>query len=327
MRNVILVLAVLGLAATTASAQGGWAEKMFKDGLTHDFGSVPKGAQLFHRFTITNIYAVRMEIMEVKSGCSKCVSATAAKRVLESRESTTIDVSMDARQFNGVKKVAINVSVGPEFISSAQLIVTATSRADIVFNPGEVNLGSVVRGQAPTQTIDVEYAGSLDWQVSEVSAKDMPVDVQLVELYRRPGQVGYQARVTLKRDAPLGPIKGDIFLKTNDPGSPLVPVLVEANVQAALTVTPDTLALGTVKVGETIVKRAQVRGTRPFKVVKFAGGGEEVKVEVASKDPAPVQIVTFRFHATQPGELRRELKLFTDLQPDPVTVILEGSAQ
>src|SRR5436305_13958242 len=99
MRNAVLTLTVLTLTAAPASAQG-WAEKMFKDGLTHDFGSVPRGAQLFHRFTITNIYAVRMEITNISSGCG-CVTATAAKRVLEPRESTTIDVSMDARRFTG----------------------------------------------------------------------------------------------------------------------------------------------------------------------------------------------------------------------------------
>jgi hypothetical protein len=101
-----------------AAQQQPWAAKMFKDGLSHDFGSVPRGAQLFHRFTITNIYAVRMEITDVRSGCG-CVTAAAATRVLEPRESTTIDVSMDAHRFIGHKTVAIRVSVGPEFISSA----------------------------------------------------------------------------------------------------------------------------------------------------------------------------------------------------------------
>src|SRR5947209_7555314 len=80
MRKAILTLLVVALGTSTAPAQG-WAEKMFKEGLTHDFGTVPRGAQLFHKFTITNIYAVRMEITQVKSGCG-CVTATATKRVL-----------------------------------------------------------------------------------------------------------------------------------------------------------------------------------------------------------------------------------------------------
>jgi len=57
MNKALLTLIVVAATATSAPAQG-WAEKMFKDGLTHDFGTVPHGAQLFHRFTMTNIYAV-----------------------------------------------------------------------------------------------------------------------------------------------------------------------------------------------------------------------------------------------------------------------------
>src|SRR5262249_21615036 len=141
MSKAIVALAVLTLGAAQAPAQG-WAEKMFKDGLTHDFGPVPRGAQLFHRFTVTNIYAVRMEITGVKSGCG-CVTANAPRRVLEPLESTTLGVSMAARRFTGPKTVSIRVTVGPEFISGAELKVSANSRADVVFNPGQVTFGTV----------------------------------------------------------------------------------------------------------------------------------------------------------------------------------------
>src|SRR5215471_7017070 len=120
MKQGFVALVVAAVTVSTASAQSPWAEKMFKEGLSHDFGSVPRGAQLAHHFTITNIYAVRMEIISVQSGCG-CVTATPAKRVLEPRESTSIDVAMDARRFTGMKTVGITVTVGPDFISSAHL--------------------------------------------------------------------------------------------------------------------------------------------------------------------------------------------------------------
>src|ERR1700676_5514468 len=165
-RKVLLAFLVAATAATTAPAQN-WAEKMFADGASQDFGVVPHGAQLFHRFTITNIYAVRMEITSITPGCG-CVTATASKRVLDPRESATIDVSMDARRFTGPKAVIVRVTVGPEFTSSADLKVSAVSRADVVFNPGDVEFGAVDHGQAVAQTVDREHAGPLDWRVSEV---------------------------------------------------------------------------------------------------------------------------------------------------------------
>jgi hypothetical protein len=324
MRKELLTLAALSLGAGTASAQQGWAEKMFTHGVTHDFGSVAFGAQLRHSFTITNIYAVRMEITSVKIGCG-CVAAEPLKRVLESRESTEIEVRMDTRRFKGPKTVGIRVSVGPEFISSAELRVSATSRPDIVFNPGEVNFGTVVRGGAPSQTIDVEYAGALDWRVSEAAAKDMPLDVSLKELYRRPGQVGYQIRVTLKPDAPPGPIKGDVFLKTNDPASPMVAILVEANVQSPLTVSPATLVLGTVKVGDTLTRRVVVRGSRSFLIRSAQSTGEGITPDALPVTPATVQIITFKCRFDKPGELKRQLKIKTDMQEEPVVVTIDAT--
>ena len=79
----VALIALATLAPATASAQA-WAEKMFrdKDGkdnpLIHDFGNVPRGAQLVHRFKITNIYAVDMEVTNLKPSCG-CGSAKATK--------------------------------------------------------------------------------------------------------------------------------------------------------------------------------------------------------------------------------------------------------
>src|SRR5262245_42382565 len=107
MRKWYLVLLILVLGTTAAPAQG-WAEKMFKGGVKHDFGTVPRGAQLKHSFTITNIYNARMQVTFIKSGCT-CVTATIARPGgwLEPLESTTIDVTMDARRFAGPKTVAV----------------------------------------------------------------------------------------------------------------------------------------------------------------------------------------------------------------------------
>lgn len=325
MRTIYLALLALFLSAAAAPAQG-WAEKMFKDGLTHDFGTIARGTQLKHSFKITNIYAVRMEITSIKSGCG-CVSATAAKRVLEPREATTVEVSMDGRRFAGPKTVTVRVTVGPEFISTAELKVSANSRADVVFNPGEVNFGTVAQGQTPTQTIDVEYAGIVKWQVSDVVIGGAPYTATVKELYRRPGQVGYRLGVTMKAGAPVGVLKHTLYLKTNDQASPMVPVLVEANVQSALSVTPSTLNLGKVSTGVALTRRVVVRGGKIFKVteVEGTGNGIELGMPLAGSE-SEAQFVTFKCTFDRPGPFRRELKIKTNLQSTPLVVVIEGVA-
>ena len=327
-----LIVVLFGTTATSAqtgqgAGQGAWAEKMFKDGkeLSHDFGNVPRGAQLYHRFALTNIYAVPMEITGIDVSCG-CTTATASKRVLAPRESATIDVSMDARRFTGPKTVTIKVSVGPEFISTAELKVSAQSRSDLVFNPGDISFGTVTRGQEAEQTIDVDYAGTLDWKVTDVVFKD-PLDVKFVKLDRKAGQIGYRITAKLKKDTPVGALKEEIYLKTNDPNSPLVPIVVEATVQSAVVVAPNALNLGSVKVGDTLTRRVVVRGTKGFKLLGIDGLGNGLKLgNELTTEEAAVQTVTFQIQIEKAGDFKREVKIRTGLQDAPLIVTIEGNA-
>src|SRR5262249_7229467 len=206
MRIAVLVLGVLASLPAPLCAQGSWADKMFQPGTTHDFGSIPRGAQLFHRFKVTNIYAVKLDVINVRTSCG-CVSVTPPAGGLESRQEAYVDVMMDARKFTGRKTVTVYLTFGPQYVSTATLQVSANSRADVFCNPGKINFGVVPVGQTPTQTIDVEYAGVLDWRVYEIARHNAPLEATLQELYRRPGQVGYRVTVKLKDEAPPGVFK------------------------------------------------------------------------------------------------------------------------
>lgn len=318
MKRALLTLICLTLGATSVHAQQAWAEKMFKDGTSHDFGTVARGAQLYHRFTITNIYAVPMQILDVKTSCG-CATATASAKLLQPREVGYIDVVMDGKRFSGVKNLRINVTVGPEYTSTAELKVSANSRADIVFNPGQVTFGIVNAGERATQLIEVEYAGLLAWKVEGVDVNGAPYDVALEEWYRKPGQVGYRVRFTLKPDAPVGALKHEVFLRTNDPASPMVPVVVEANVQASLTVSPDAMRLD-----PTESKRVLVRGTKPFRVLTVEGVGEGLNLVTPLPTEAKlVHLLEFRCDAARPGLIRRNLLIKTDAQERPVKLIVD----
>jgi hypothetical protein len=324
------VIGVVLALATSARAES-WADKMFKDGVEYNFGNVPHGAQLYHRFVITNIYAVPLQILKVRSSCI-CGTPSSSTEAIAPRETGFVDLAMDARKFTGPKSITIFVTIGsgtPEYLSTAELKITANSRTDIVFNPGQVNFGVVSAGQKVTQTIDVEYAGALDWQVEkEVVVKDAPLEATVKPLYKRPGQIGYQVAVTLKPDAPSGLLKQDIFLKTNDPASPLVPVLVEANVQASLTISPDKVSYNGIKVGEVNLRRVVLRSgsVKPFQITAIDGLGNGLEVENGlPKDAATVHSLTLRCKVDKEGEFKRELQIMTDMQEKPIILQVEGN--
>ncbi len=327
MRKVVAILALVVIGSVLPAQTGEWADKLFaKSGTSHNFGNVPRGALLHHRFTLTNIYAVPLTITGTRVSCG-CVDVKPSTQVIGPKETASIDITMDGRRFIGPKVVNIYISVGPQFISTATLQVSANSRADVVFNPGQVNFGVVPAGQSPTQTIDVEYAGVLDWRINGIAQHNYPLDVKYRELYREVGRVGYRLQVTLKNDAPPGSLKAELLLQTNDPASLLVPVLVEGNVQAALTIAPSLVKFDG-KPGDTVSRKVVVNGNgqKPFRILQVEGMPEGLLADFAST-PAAVQVLTLTWKPTQPGLLKGQLLIKTDLDGGAATsLVVEGAA-
>jgi hypothetical protein len=335
MKRYAGVLAGLTLAALAGRAQEEpvpWAQKFFSKEtpaprvVVHDFGTVPHGTTLVHRFPVTNIYQVPMQITEIRKSCG-CVEAAPSASVLQARETGYVEVTMDARKFTGNKDVSVYVTFGPQFVSTATLMVKANSRQDVVLNPGGVNLGVVPQGQKPTATVRVEYAGALNWHLTGVAEHAGPFDVQTQQLYRERGKVGYQVFVTLKGDAPAGPLKEEFLLKTDDPQSPTIPVLVEGNIQAPLAVTPTAVSFGKVDVGQGLTRRVMVRGSgsKPFRILKADGEGDGVTAEIPA-GPAPAHVVVIKFQPTKAGEVRKKITFQTDFDGNSTAgVTVEGT--
>jgi hypothetical protein len=212
-----------------------------------------------------------------------------------------------------------------KYFSTAELKVSTFSRPDVVFNPGQVDFGVVSHGQLARQVLDVEYAGALNWRVTEVVPNGMPVEVNLSEPIKQvAGQVKYQLTVALKKEVPVGNLKGEILLKTNDPASPLVPVQVEANIQATLTVAPTSLR-PSLKVGEEKTLTVVVRGNKEFRILGVEGLGDDLSVTTSLPDTAEkTHRLSIKIQGANPGDLRRKLMIQTDFQSTPVTVMVEG---
>ena len=327
MRNAVFVIVAFVAVAPAAAAQdeAPWAEKLFENKTEHDFGNVAHGTQMLHKFPFKNIYAVPLEVTISRISCG-CTTATASTVKVEPHGTGTIDVNMNGRLFTGPRTVRVYVTfTNPQFYSTAELRVIANSRQDIVFNPGAVSFGVVPQGQGAAQDITVEYAGTNKWEVTEVVTNGLPVEAKVEPLRTKPGQVGYKVSVSLKTDAPAGFLKGEMFLKTNDSASPLLPVLVEGNVQADLIASPASQRVSA-QVNETRSANVAVRGNKAFRILSVEGLGEGITLVNELPDTsAETHRLTFRVKKAEAGDFRRKLQITTDLRKAPVTVIVEGS--
>src|SRR5437763_16611603 len=105
MRRALVTVLVFLAIVVKAESQPPTPDKYFTE-TAHDFQTVPRGAQLLHRFTWTNNEKTRREITDVRTSCG-CVNATPLPRVLEPGQSGMIEVHVDAKKFVGQKTVSI----------------------------------------------------------------------------------------------------------------------------------------------------------------------------------------------------------------------------
>ncbi len=320
----LALLIPLFLCSPVMAQPAAWADKLFDGVTTHDFGTVPRGAQLKYSFKMTNIYKVPLDITDIKVSCG-CLKATPSTRTLQPGEIATLNIHMDGKQFSGLKTIRVAVTVGPKYVSTATLVVSANARGDVAFTPSQIDFGNLHRGQTPTKNIDVEYIGALpNWRVTEiVKNASAPFELKVEALASaQPGR-GFRILATMKADPATGSFKQDVLLKTNDPANPVVTFHIVGNVQAGLAVSPNPIAIKDMKVGETQIKKVIVRAPRPFRITAVDGQGDGIKVDIPNREDTAI-VLTVHIEPAKAGDLRKTLLIRTDLDQQTTPLVIEA---
>lgn len=287
----------------------------------HDFGSVPWGSLLVHRFAWKNPTRHRLEIAEMH--CSGGVRVQAVPPVLEPGASGYIEVEMDTRQFVGEKVAAVQLQIRPG-PRSLLLQVHARSRPEVLISPGMLRFTGLEVGQSAERSVELEYSGPHDWQILRVENPYSYLTTQLQCLCRQAGEVRYRLTVRVSESAPAGNWLVALALATSDPQLPVIPVLVEGQIHPLIEARPATLRIGepAEAVGQ---QRVVLRGHRPFRILAVAETPPGVTVESASDRQQPVHIVLVRCSLQSPRIAAGVIRLATDcpqqrLVEIPVTV-------
>jgi hypothetical protein len=286
-----------------------WAEKMFNS-LEHDFGTVARGAETVYRFEITNIYKQPMKILGVRSSCG-CTSPTIENNTINTYEKAYLVAKFNTHTFVGLHGATLTVSFGAPYPAEVQVRVHGNIRGDVVFTPGAIEFGNVDEGEVKEQRINVSYAGRADWKITDITNDNDFFEVEMEEAPRTFGKVSYNLVVRLKDNVPVGFIKDQLTVMTNDrrADSQRIPLFVAGRIVPEISVTPETLVLGNVKPGEPITKKVVVRGKKPFKILDVNCGDNcfTFNTDQESKELHLVEI-TYR-----PGEQAGAVKV-------PVTI-------
>jgi Protein of unknown function (DUF1573) len=303
-----------GLMAAGPAAAASWADGLF-DELNKDFGSVPRGPTLVHPFRVVNKTNGPVSIVSVRVSCG-CTSATALRSYLNPGEETAVVARMDTTRFTGVKSVTIYVQFDRPAFEEVRLWVQANARNDFAVSPDSLAFGQVRRGSAPAAAVNVTFYGNSDAQIVDVRSESNYIRPQVREVRRQDSEVTYQLSAALRPDAPVGKWYTDVWVRTNNPAIPQVRVPLTVEIESALSVTPEAVSLGQVRVKGESERRVIVRGTKPFKITRVQGADSQVTVKDNTPESRAVHVLTVRLKAAEAGELSRILRVLTDLPED-----------
>jgi Protein of unknown function (DUF1573) len=292
MIHMLLWGALVATGASQVSAQE-WADKMFEKH-EHDFGVVAKGADARYRLKITNGYKQDVHIASVTTSCG-CTAARPSKDTLVSRESAYIEIVMDTKKFSHQKDSSVTVVFDKPLQAEVRIPIHAYIRTDVVLTPGGAEMPPVTQGEEKEMKIDVAYAGRQDWKIKNVISKNPHVSAKVVETRRNGGNVNYSLLVAIKGDAPLGDLREQLTLVTDDSGNPNIPVLVSAKVEPEFVINPDIVSVGNLNPGQKKEFNVVIRAKKQFAIDKIesekSSGMYEVHLPKEAKSTHVVKMV------------------------------------
>lgn len=310
-------------STTTVSAQDtSWAEKVL-DRNKIDFGVVAAGSETKLRIGLRNGYQEALHIQAVRPSCG-CISVKHYTDTLNSRDQGYIELQLDTIGHRGQKNVSVTVVFDQPQYAEVRIPIAAYIRTDVVMTPGSAQFGAVPKGSPHEKKLSLAYAGRPDWRITGVSSKNPHITCKPVEISRGGGRVDYEVAISIKSSAPVGDLREQIVLLTDDAGNPQVPVIVEAKIESEFS-GPEVVSFGVVPAGDRQTKNVIIRGRRPFQVQKVESEKSVGTFEVRlPKEPKNFHIIPLTLIPSQPGEINEKFTLTIKDTNETIQFVVRG---
>ena len=271
-RTAIAACLIAGFVTSVQAAD--WSDSVFPV-KNHDFGTCAVAAKTEFRFPVTNTFGNDIHIASVRASCG-CTTTTVETPHISPGQTGTIHARFNTDTFRGKKGATLTVVMDKPFYSEVRLRVDGYIRSDMVFHPGSVEFGAVSQGEKTSKSSKIYYAGRDDWKVTDVRSNQPWLTPTIKEVSRGGGRAEYELMVALREDAPEGYFQNEIIVTTNDRAMPKVPLKVAGIVEAPFKISPQAIALGRLKTGESVKKMLVLRGKQPFTIGSIKAAGWEV---------------------------------------------------
>jgi hypothetical protein len=174
----------------------------------------------------------------------------------------------------------------------------------------------VKRGTTPEAAVNVTFYTAGNVKLTDAKAESNYIKTAIKESKDANGTTFYEVKAKLRSDIPVGKWYSDVWLKTNDPSLTQIRVPLNVEIESPLTITPEAVAMGTVRVDGEAERRVILRGAQSFKVTRIEGLDGELSAKDSTQESRQVHVLTLKLKPGKAGEVTRTLRIITDLKED-----------
>ncbi len=282
--SAMLALAVVAVCAmaSTPVAFAADGPQMVVPEMIKDMGTVAQGDVVNVEFEIANEGNETLEIKAVRPTCG-CTVADFDREV-EPGKSGYIKAKLETRDFSGPISKSILVMTNDPVNPTVTIVIKTTVHPYVEILPRALIRFNAVQHEPMSQKITVVGGqNESDFEVTGVksSADFLAASVRPLsegELLAGKSPKQWEVELSMKDDAPVGPVNAVLEIQTNHPKAKTVPVKVFGVIRALLHVTPSQVQFGSVA--------AKKQPGRNLIVVNNRSGGAKIEVQAASVNDA-----------------------------------------
>ncbi len=271
---ILLSAAVLacGLINAQEASEGG--PHMVVPEKVIDVGEIAQGEFVDVNFKIINEGDATLEIKAVRPTCG-CTVAEFDREIAPGKTGL-IRSKLDTRDFSGPISKSILVMTSDPQTSAVTLIIKANVHPYVAILPRPLLRFNTLQKEGASETLTVvALDGDPNFKVTKAESSSSYLDAEIRklegdELIKGNPEIQYEIKVTVKDDAPIGPLQDELIISTNHKKAKTVGVKVFGVVRSVIQISPAQVQFGPVQASAGPGRHIIVVNNRPTTPVKIS---------------------------------------------------------
>ena len=331
LRALLFALPFLLLTSIIGLAQEKTPQIQFDD-KDHNWGTIYEGEKATHIFSFTNTGEADLVIDKVNSSCG-CTAALVSEKIIAPGAKGEIKATFDSTRRPGKQTKTITVQSNDPNESSVRLTITGIVENYIEVKPDPLNLGTVFRGDAVTQTVRIVPPKIRpNMKITNVESNQAYLKVEMESpgnwgqkfaskmknLFKKnettEEEEGIPITISLSPEAPVGRIRASIKIDTDDERKPTLNLRVVGTVTGPIQVVPQTIAFSPASEGQPNSKKVTITSrVNGFEIIKVENNSPHILVDTIEKVKGKSYELEVKLsEATPKGQIRENLVIHTN---------------